>query len=134
MAKPLVAVLCVLLVIEEINVGPPLSLNRLRELAWLEAVPPPPAGCRAFFVSAARPGTYMGAALTGLISHNIDAMLIAETKGLPTINGSSTFMPPGWYLEKPSQPAYQELVGSYAARYNIGHLCALNLQTDSWTR
>jgi hypothetical protein len=131
-AKPVLAVLCALLVIEEINVSPPLSLNRLHELAWLGTVPSPPAGCGAFFISAARQETYMGYTLTGLVSHNIDAMLIAETKHLPTINGASTFLPPDWRLENPTTPGYWEMVDSFAARHGVRGLCALDLQTKSW--
>lgn len=131
-AKIILIPLCVLLVIEEINIGAPLSLNRVHELAWLDTLPLAPVVCRSFFVSAGRQETFMGPAIDGILSHNIDAMLIAETKRLPTINGASTFLPPDWRLENPALPGYRTLVDSVVARYELRGLCALDLQTVRW--
>jgi len=120
------------LVVEEINIAPPLGLDRFHEIAWLAAIPSPPPNCQAFFVSAARPEALFGPATDKLVSHNIDAMLIAETKRLPTVNGSSTFLPPGWHLESPDSPSYLSMVQAFASQNGVRGLCALDLQAVHW--
>ena len=54
------------LLVEQINLAWPPTMSRRAALAWIDAVPPPPAGCRVFYVSpnagAARP---QGAAAPG---------------------------------------------------------------------
>jgi hypothetical protein len=132
---PVLIVGCVLLIVEESNL-PVLALNRPREISRLGEISAPPAGCEAFFVSEARPEKYvgyLGPAIDGIYSHNVDAMLIAETKMLPTINGFSTFVPPGWDLTDPDNSSYSERVLKYAALHGVRKLCALNLRTMSWT-
>jgi hypothetical protein len=131
-AKPLLAIIVALLVVEEINIAPPLSLDRFHEIAWLAAIPSPPSNCQAFFVSAARPEALFGPATDKLVSHNIDAMLIAETKRLPTVNGSSTFLPSGWHLESPDSPSYLAMVKAFASQNGVRGLCALDLQAVNW--
>lgn len=123
-----------LLVVEEINLVPPVHLDRPAELRFLAAVPAPPAACRAFFASAARPGIVNGAAATALYSHNVDAMLIAALDHLPTINGYSTFNPPDWNFADPGRADYLARVAAYAAAHRISGLCGLDLATRRWQR
>ena len=130
---PLRLVLCGLLLVGEINTAPPLALDRPHELARLRAVPSPPSRCRAFAATAARGETLAGAFVDGVYSHNVDAMLIAETIRLPTINGFATFVPPQWNLNNPAQHDYPARVRAYAKAHNITGLCGLDLRTLRWS-
>jgi len=128
---PILMAICFFLIAEEIN-GPGLALDRLHELARLERVPLQPPECSVFFVSAARPEKYMNRNIDGIYSHNVDAMLIAEMRNLPTINGFATFVPPGWDLVDPVSSSYLEKVQAYVSRYHVRNLCDLDLKTMVW--
>jgi hypothetical protein len=121
------------LVAEQLNAYAPRFLDRPLERARLVAVPPPPAGCRAFFVSAARTDSRFGEAVADAYNHNTEAMLVAAVLRLPTINGISTFNPPHWPEGYPPLPAYAAGVRRYAAAWDVGTgLCALDLQRFAW--
>jgi hypothetical protein len=132
MAAPLLCLICALLVMEEISAAPLVALDRTHELARLQAVPTPPAECKAFFVSNARPEHLLDAGWDGFYSHNVDAMIIAETRHLPTVNGASTFQPPGWNLVNPDTPDYLSRIRKYAAENSVNGLCGLDLRTMTW--
>jgi hypothetical protein len=135
-AMPLVVLICGLLVAEEINTEPHILLDREHELARLHAVPLPPTGCKAFVTSTARLDPPLGgdADSAGYYSHNVDAMMIAETLHLPTINGLATFLPPNWNLKDPDHPDYLDKIRRYAAANHVTDLCSLDLQTMQWDR
>ena len=126
------AIVAGLLVAEQVTFNEPLGLIRSAELALLASVPPAPAGCRSFFVTAARPGRYMSEPIDGLYSHNVDAMLLAELTRLPTINGFSTFTPPDWNFNNPGYPVYRRRVQLYAAAHNLMGVCGLDLTAMRW--
>lgn len=126
---PLVA----LLLLEQVNGYAPLFLDRPQEVARLRAVPAPPAGCRAFYVSAARTESRFGEAVADPYNHNTEAMLLAEVLRLPTINGISTFNPPLWPEQIPEDPGYLPAVRAYAAAYGVTGLCALDLRRFTWS-
>lgn len=132
----LLAIVCTFLLVEEISFRTNgIALDRPHELARLSNVPSPPTECKAFFISAARPEKYLYSPTEdGIYSHNADAMLIAEIKNLPTVNGVSTFLPPGWNMTNPNDTSYTERVQAYAARYGVRNLCNLNLKTMIWTK
>ncbi len=131
-AAPVLILVCGLLVVEEINTAAGVSLDRAHELARLQAVPAPPPDCKAFFVSRARPEGLLGPAWDGFFSHNVDAMIIAETLHLPTINGASTFQPPGWQLKDSDKPDYLDRVRRYAMASHVTQLCSIDLTTMQW--
>ena len=131
---PVLLLVCALLVAEEINTAAAVSLDRAHELARLDAVPPPPPGCKAFFAATARPEGLLGPEWDGFYSHNVDAMIIAETRHLPTINGAATFQPPGWQLKDPDLPGYLDRVRQYALANHVTRLCSLDLKTMRWAR
>jgi hypothetical protein len=128
-----VAVVVAVLLLEQGNAYAPLFLDRPLELARLKAVPPPPAGCRAFFVSAARTESRFGEAVADPYNHNTEAMIVAEVLGLPTINGISSFNPPHWPDGIPDDPAHRAAVAAYAKAWGIAGLCALDLQAMRWS-
>lgn len=131
-ATPVLALLAAALVAEELNAYAPRFLDRPLERARLEAVPPPPAGCRAFFVTAARTESRFGEAVANPYNHNTEAMLVAEVLGLPTVNGISTFNPPHWEPSFPGRPDYPDSIRRWASAYGVGGLCGLDLQRMSW--
>lgn len=122
-----------MLLLEQVVTAAPAALDRPAELAWLRAIPSPPAACRAFFVSRARPGVWQSAEVNARYSHNVDAMLLSEWFVLPTINGYSTFNPRDWDFAQPDRPDYRSRVSAYATAHRVTGLCGLDLLTDTWS-
>ncbi|MBV1798815.1 hypothetical protein [Siccirubricoccus sp. G192] len=131
--RPVIALACALLLLEQVNLYAPLFLDRPYELARLNAVPPPPAGCRAFYVTAARAESRFGEAVEDAYNHNVEAMLVAAVLHLPTVNGISTFNPPGWPAALPGQPAYAAEIRAWAAAHGLEGLCGLDLRRMAWS-
>ncbi len=127
-----VTALAALLLLEQANGYAPLFLDRPLELARLRSVPPPPAECRAFWVSAARAESRFGEAVEDPYNHNTEAMLVASVLRLPTVNGISTFNPPAWPSSWPGQPGYEAEVRAWAAAHGLAGLCALDLRRMAW--
>ncbi len=119
------------LVLEEMNSGGPIYLDRNLELARLGAVPPVPPGCTSFF---ARNGVLWGAqSLTSALRTNIDAMLLAEVRRSFTINGDASFGPYGDAVLWVQRPDYPRRVANIARRHGIeSGLCALDLAAMRW--
>ncbi|MBX6742463.1 MAG: hypothetical protein IRY87_10525 [Acetobacteraceae bacterium] len=128
----ILGLLCTLLLLEQVNLYAPLFLDRPLELARLNAVPPPPASCRAFYVSAARTESRFGEAVDDPYNHNTEAMLVAAVRHLPTVNGISTFNPPHWPGSYPGQPDYLPGIRTWAEMHGVTGLCALDLQRMEW--
>jgi hypothetical protein len=131
-----------LLLVDEVQTRPPLSLDRADQRAMIAAVGPPPSACHSFFVIAARTGhgqaearritrawgggQTSGEELMNMYRHNVDAMLIAGYYHVPTINGFSSFNPPDWAFADPRAANYSARVERYAARHKLRHLCGLD--------
>ncbi len=130
----LLAVLLPLLVAEQIASPGPIKVNRPLEMARLQALPPPPQSCTSFLATRNRPPDFTSTDVTeALYSHNTDAMLIAEYLHLPTVNGFSTFTPPGYDFSSASQPDYIDRARRYAEAHGIAQgLCGLDLTALSW--
>ena len=79
--------------------------------------------CAAFYVTV-KPDENHGAA-----EYQYDAMLIAVMTGVPTLNGSSSQFPPGWFgLYQVKDPAYEENVKKWIELNKInGQVCRLEL-------
>lgn len=131
-AVPVLLLVCVLLVVEQLGDSSPVQLDRRVELARLTSVPPPPPACKVFFASAARPAVVQNKFIEDVYSHNVDAMLVAEYLHLPTINGMGAILPPGWALFAPEDPSYLRAVALYVAAHQVKNLCALDLRTMRW--
>jgi len=121
--------LCAVLIVEQINLAWPAVMSRRAALAWIDAVPPPPEGCRIFYVTPhARPPGRTGP------QHQDDAMLLAEIRGIPTVNGYSSWFPGGWALDEPASPNYAGAVRGWADRNGIADgLCGLEPRAATWT-
>jgi hypothetical protein len=109
--------------VEQINLHPP-GLRRSEEFAWLQTVPNPPSGCQAFLLRVAnQPANYLD---------ENDAMWIALKTGLPTLNGSSGWSPPGWRLEDPKLD-YVEAARQWIAKNNLEQqVCVFDRSAKSW--
>jgi hypothetical protein len=103
-------------------------MSRRTALGWIDAVPPPPQGCRIFYVAPhASPQGRTGP------QHQDDAMLLAEIRGIPTINGYSSWFPSGWALDDPASPGYAEAVRSWAEHNGIADgMCSLEPRAGTW--
>ncbi|MCB4824286.1 hypothetical protein [Roseicella aerolata] len=131
--RPVVAALAGLLLLEQANGYAPLFLDRPLENGRLEAVPPAPAGCRAFYVSAARAESRFDEAVADPYNHNTEAMIVAAVRHIPTINGISTFNPPHWPAGIPEDPGYLPSIEAYAKAWGVTGLCALDLRRMQWS-
>jgi len=130
MSRPgLTILLCGFLMIEQINLVWPPTVSRRAALAWIDAVPPPPAGCHAFYLA---PGGEPGGPIAA--ERQAAAMLFAEIRNIPTVNGYSSWFPDGWALDDPESPTYPAAVRDWAQRRGIAQgLCALDLPAGRWT-
>jgi hypothetical protein len=121
--------LCGFLVVEQINLVWPPIVSRREALAWIESIPPPPVGCRIFYVA---PGATPGGPIAP--ERQAAAMLFAEIRNIPTVNGYSSWSPDGWTLDEPASPDYPAAVRDWAHRNGIEQgLCALDLPAGLWT-
>jgi hypothetical protein len=123
-----VVVLAAVLIAEQINLVWPATMSRKTALAWIDAAPPPPAGCRAFYVvPGAGPPERSGP------QHQDDAMLFAQLRGIPTLNGYSSWFPDGWALDEPASPGYRAAVRAWAEKNRIAdEVCGLEPRTGRW--
>jgi hypothetical protein len=112
-----------------------IALDRPHELKILAATPPPPATCRAFFVESPPNRASTGSvSFDALYPHNVDAMMVAESLHLPTINGFSTFNPPDWNFGFIRRPDYRQRVARYLDIHGLAQgVCALDLAHHTWT-
>lgn len=137
-ARPaLLVAIVALLIAEQVNLARQTGLDRHQQLAELETIPRPPAGCRAFSVVTARRAEPMfeSPEMHRLYPHNVDAMYLSERWRLPTVNGFSTFNPPHWDFADPTDPSYEARVRAYAARFGLTGLCELDMrQAAPWRR
>jgi hypothetical protein len=120
--------LAAVLIAEQVNLVWPATMSRKAALAWIDAAPTPPAGCRAFYVvPGAGPPERSGP------QHQDDAMLFAQLRGIPTLNGYSSWFPDGWALDEPSSPGYSGAVRAWAEKNHIeSQVCGLEPRTGRW--
>jgi len=118
-----------LLVVEQINVDLPPTISRRERTVWLAAIPPAPSGCAVFYlVPGAAPVEKPGYA------HQADAMLLSQVRGMPTVNGYSSWFPDGWDLEEPASPWYPAALRAWARDWKLDGLCGLDPGRGVWTR
>jgi hypothetical protein len=101
------------------------QLDRTAEVAALAAVPTPPDECEWFAIvdERGRENVYP----------SIEAILIAQRRGVPTVNGYSGQRPPGWHLETWSAD-YLDDVDAWARSRDIdGTGCRYELVARRWT-
>jgi hypothetical protein len=121
--------LVALIMVEQLNTSPTSAVDRRVQARLVGSVRPAPPGCRVFFVVDSRnPSMYF-------FEYQIDAMLLSQKLGLPTINGYTAYNPAGWNLEHPGDPGYQDQVDSWTIQEHVsGGLCQLDLAGMTWSR
>ena len=124
------ALLALLSFAEQFNNYHILQLRRPEELARLARAPQAPAECRTFYI--ARTEKEPWAPVDALYRHSVDAMLLAEWRRLPTINGIDSYVPPGYDLFRPEEPAYADKVAAYARAHGVHGLCGLDMRDHRW--
>jgi hypothetical protein len=127
--RSIMALLCSFLIVEQINLVWPPIVSRHAALKWIASVPLPPVGCRIFYLA---PGPATDDSIAP--ERQAAAMLFAEIRNIPTVNGYSSWFPDGWTLDEPADPRYPAAVGEWAQRNLIEQdLCALALPSGQWT-
>jgi hypothetical protein len=122
--------IALLLLIEQVNDYPIFNIDRSSENAFLAEVNHVPPSCRVFFAQNSR----LGPDISTLYRHNVDAMILAEVSGTPTINGYATFLPPRWMLVHPEEAQYLSEIHEWLASHAVtGPVCAVDFKTGSWT-
>jgi hypothetical protein len=123
-----VIALAAVLIAEQVNLAWPATMPPKAAFAWIDAVPAPPSGCRAFYVvpDAGPPDRTAP-------QHQDDAMLFAQIRGIPTLNGYSSWFPDGWALDDPASPRYPAAVRAWAEKNHIAdEVCGLEPRTGRW--
>jgi hypothetical protein len=123
-----VVLLAIALLVEQLNLAPIAQLSRDAEQAKFARVGPPLPGCRDFYVVRA-PTKDLFPSVEG----QIDAMLVAYEYLLPTINGYSGNVPPGWNLSFEDDAVARARAWAVTRRVRRG-LCVLDLETGTWSR
>ena len=114
--------LMVLGVAEQVNLTQNSLVSRELERAQFANVSAAPTDCKSFYV-ASEPQK-----LDTIVQ--IDAMLIAQRVGLPTLNGYSGNLPPEWSLYETADANYEQNARAWAARRGIETgLCRFDMAT-----
>jgi hypothetical protein len=99
------------------------SFSTTKELQRLEALAVSlPANCAVFYAAAAP--------VREPVKHEeqIDAMLVSAIRRVPTVNGYTGHLPPGWSLRDVEAPDYEERVARWIARHRVtGPVCRLEI-------
>ncbi|MET3805829.1 hypothetical protein ABIB25_002837 [Nakamurella sp. UYEF19] len=119
-----------LLALEQANVGRNAGIDRPAELAALAAVPVQPPGCRTFFLTVHRLPAQPA------YESSIDAMLISQHLGLPTINGFSGQFPAGYgSVADPSAPDYAAGVARWIDDNGlVSGVCRYDETAHTWAK
>jgi hypothetical protein len=124
--KAIIWGLVLLCAAEQANTTVNHRLSRVEQLAFLDTVPLPPTGCRSFFVAAN--------ASKSNPDQQVDAILIAQRVGLPTVNGYSGLAPPGWPLGDVKNSAYRSQVWEWANDHQLAdRLCEYDVTRREWS-
>ncbi|HEN3657816.1 TPA: hypothetical protein U5E24_001560, partial [Yersinia enterocolitica] len=122
-----------LFILEQVNNAEIHNLDRKEHLSFLNAVGSPPLECRAFFVTKQRTDEFLQQNKADIYPHNVDAMLVSEAYNIRTINGFTTFNPPGWDFKLYPLDTYASRVNNYIKNNNIEDgMCELDLFDRKW--
>ena len=122
-----VVLVLALVVFEQLNLATTARVDRSDEMARLDGVPAPPAACRSFAIADSSPVQRPS------YEHQIDAMLIAATVHLPTVNGYSGQVVDGWDLREVQAPGYEANVRAWAAAKDLRGVCSYDEATTVWS-
>ncbi|MFC5461338.1 DUF7024 domain-containing protein [Massilia niabensis] len=134
MGLPIALLLGALLVAEELT-KPYLNLDRHAEVARLALPHAPPAQCKVFYVSGWAGQDTLGGfpePINNGYAHNVTAMMLAQSLGMPTVNGVASFSPKDWAFGVPNREDYDDRVLNYARKHGVRNLCKLDLNDKTW--
>ncbi len=128
-ARWLVPAILILICLGQIDRHPPVGLNVAKEMSIVQGAAAPGPGCRSFFVSdpADPPVTFMDR----LYRQNVQAMLLADDVGIPTLNGFASFNPPDWIFNQDAM--YPLRVEEYILNHDLDGVCHYDLATRQWS-
>jgi hypothetical protein len=120
-----VAVLMVLGVVEQVNLSEDSLVSRAFEHTYFDNVSAAPTECQSFYI-ASEPGQPPPIV-------QIDAALVAQKVGIPTINGYSGFDPPGWDFFDSTDANYEQNARAWAVHRGIdAGLCRFDMANGTF--
>jgi hypothetical protein len=116
-----------LAVLEQVNTTPNSVISRRVQTRLLSSAAQAPRRCRAFYVIDSKNATLPD------YESQIDAMLISQNLGLPTVNGYTAYKPIGWDLSVVGSPDYAFTLRDWLQRESVRvPMCQLDLATMRW--
>jgi hypothetical protein len=112
----------------QVNIHKIVNLNVPAQMSIVDGAPPIPAGCNVIF--AIHPVPDPDDFVSRRYRQNIQAMLLADRFGVPTLNGLATFNPPDWAFE--SDPAYLQHVKGYIDKWHLTGVCKYDVKAKAW--
>jgi hypothetical protein len=100
--------------------------------SWVAAPIAVDESCRSFFIKGAS-DAYMSRARDMASLYGTDAVFIATTYAIPTLNGFSAWAPPGWKLANPPSADYPANVDAWIARHHLMGVCELDIDRRTMT-
>jgi hypothetical protein len=117
-------VLAAICLAEQVNWHEFQGLSRFGDLGRLGELPAPPQSCRVFAIDDFQVKTP---------AYQLDAMLLSQRWGIPTINGYTAFEPYDWNLQV-DQAAYSGQLRRWALKKGLTNgFCVLNFESKNWT-
>jgi hypothetical protein len=113
----------------QVNLAPPTRLNVLRAMALLDRAKQVPAGCDSFFV--ANPTVAPRSEVDELYRQNVEAMLLADSMNVPTLNGFATFNPDDWIFRQ--NEGYLGRVEDYIKKHGLENVCRYDIAENTWS-
>jgi len=113
------------LLVEQINLGNAFNFSKSTQLKFLEHVPSPPEGCNVFYIKPDKRKPFW--------ELSIDAILIAQSKDLYTINGYSGLFPKGYGLININDPSFSFYLKFWIGKQKIfGKIAAYDRGQNRW--
>lgn len=112
----------------QINLKNGVNLDVVHQMTMLNRASPPPQTCAYFFVDNVIPAPE--GFVDKMYRQNVQAMLLADKFGIPTLNGFSTFNPPDWIFQ--SHPEYLNRVAGYVRGHKLHGVCRYDFGKNEW--
>ena len=110
------------------NMGVTSSWNARKETEFMDSVPAPPDDCAVFWLS--NPNNERA----GAPFYQLDAHMISDRFGIPTINGYSGLTPREWECIDPSSDNYTEGVMKWGLDHNLEHVYSYDESNHIWKK
>lgn len=112
----------------QINTHKDVNLEVKKHISLASNTAALPKECKAFFVH--NPVPKSGDFISSVYGQNVQAMLLSDTFGIPTLNGFATFNPSDWIFEE--RPMYVYRVGNYVNSHNLQGVCQYDIGRNKW--